>query len=46
VTILLDPDVRPDVEHQKPGPESVLGRIMKTVRHLARFAYELLNDLF
>jgi hypothetical protein len=46
VTILLEPDVRPDVERQKPRPESVLGRIMKTVRHLARFAYELLNDLF
>ena len=46
MSVLLDPDVRPDVERRNPDGYGLIGRIMKAVRNLARFAYDLLNDLF
>jgi hypothetical protein len=46
VSVLLDPDARPRVDRQPTAALGPIGRIMKAVRNLARFAYDLLNDLF
>jgi hypothetical protein len=44
VSTVLDPGGRPKVERRTA--ESVIGRVMKAFRNAARFAYDLLRDLF
>lgn len=44
MTVLLGPEANPGV--QPPQPTSVITRIMKAFRAAAKFAYDLLNDLF
>jgi hypothetical protein len=46
VSVLVDPPSASRLERKNPPHTSLPHRIVNAVRHLARFAYDLLRDVF